>query len=127
MFHQPNLRDYNGQGNTLLGDLLDKVADKYEQLYNFPALSPTMNNLAVRLQQRTAYNESGVVATRHADNTVTLTVAKAARIPVTGLVNGGVVSFTGTTAPVISAETYAGQRITYLTLAAGQSVTVKRN
>jgi hypothetical protein len=46
---------------------------------------------------------------------------------VTGLVNGGVVSFTGTTAPVISAETYAGQRITYLTLAAGQSVTVKRN
>jgi len=67
------------------------------------------------------------VATRHADNTLTLTVTKAARIPVTGLVSGGVVSFTGTTAPVISAETYAGQRITYLTLAAGQSVTVKRN
>jgi hypothetical protein len=127
MFHQPNLRDYNGAGNTLLGDLLDKVADKYEQLYNFPALSPTMNNLAVRLQQRMAYNESGVVATRNANNTVTLTVAKAARIPVTGLVSGGVVSFTGTTAPIISAETYAGQRITYLTLAAGQSVTIKRN
>ena len=127
MFHQPNLRDYNGQGNTLLGDLLDAVANKYERLYNFPALSPTMNNLAVRLQQRMAYNESGVVATRHADNTLTLTVTKAARIPVTGLVSGGVVSFTGTTAPVISAETYAGQRITYLTLAAGQSVTVKRN
>ncbi len=126
MFHQPNLRDYNGLGNTLLGDLLDKVADKYEQLYNFPALSPTMNNLAVRLQQRMAYNESGVVATRNADNTVTLTVTKAARIPVTGLVNGGVVSFTGTTAPVITAETYAGQRITYLTLAAGQSVTIKK-
>ena len=127
MFHQPNLRDYNGQGNTLLGDLLDAVANKYEQLYNFPALSPTMNNLALRLQQRTAYNDSGVVATRNADNTVTLTVANAARIPVTGLVNGGVVSFTGTTAPVISAEAYAGQRITYVNLAAGQSVTIKRN
>jgi len=127
MFHQPNLRDYNGQGNTLLGDLLDAVANKYERLYNFPALSPTMNNLATTLQQRMNYNASGVVATRHADNTLTLTVTKAARIPVTGLVNGGVVSFTGTTAPVISAETYAGQRITYLTLAAGQSVTVKRN
>lgn len=127
MFHQPNLRDYNGQGNTLLGDLLDAVANKYEQLYNFPALSPTMNNLAVRLQQRADYNASGVVATRNADNTVTLTVSQAARIPVTGLVNGGVVSFTGLTAPLISTEAYAGQRITYVTLAAGQSVTLKRN
>ena len=124
MFHQPNLRDYNGQGNTLLGDLLDAVANKYERLYNFPALSPTMNNLAVRLQQRMAYNESGVVATRHADNTLTLTVTKAARIPVTGLVSGGVVSFTGVK-PTISSETYAGQRITYVTLAAGASATLK--
>ena len=126
MFHQPNLRDYNGLGNTLLGDLLDAVANKYERLYNFPALSPTMNNLAVLLQQRQAYNESGVVATRNANNTVTLTVTKGARIPVTGLVNGGVVSYTGA-APSITAETYAGQRITYVTLAAGASVTLKRN
>ncbi len=127
MFHQPNLRDYNGAGNTLLGDLLDAVANKYEKLYNFPALSPTMNNLAVLLQRRQDYNASGVVATRNADNTVTLTVTKGARIPVTGLVSGGIVSFTGTVAPVISAENYAGQRITYVTLAAGASVTLKRN
>ena len=127
MFHQPNLRDYNGQGNTLLGDLLNKVADKYEALYNFPALSPTMNALATTLTQRQAYNASGVVATRNANNTVTLTVTKAARIPVTGLVNGGIVSFTGSAAPAITAETYAGQRITYVTLAAGASVTLKRN
>ena len=125
MFHQPNLRDYNGLGNTLLGDLLDKVADKYEKLYNFPALSPTMNNLAGTLQRRMDYNASGVVATRNADSTVTLTVTQAARIPVTGLVNGGVVSYTGT-APVITAENYAGQRITYVTLAAGATVTVKK-
>ncbi|MEN9576387.1 MAG: hypothetical protein RL514_4242 [Verrucomicrobiota bacterium] len=126
MFHQPNLRDYNGAGNTLLGDLLNKVADKYEKLYNFPALSPTMNALGATLAQRMAYNASGVVATRNADDTVTLTVSKGARIPVTGLVNGGVVSYTGTVAPVITAETYAGQRITYVTLAAGQSVTIKK-
>jgi len=126
MFHQPNLRDYNGAGNTLLGDLLNKVADKYEKLYNFPALSPTMNNLAATLQRRMAYNASGVVATRNANNTVTLTVTKAARVPVTGLVNGGIVSYT-VKAPTISSETYAGQRITYVTLAAGASVTLKRN
>lgn len=125
MFHQPNLRDYDGAGHTLLGDLLAKVADKYEQLYNFPALSPTMNALATTLQQRMAYNASGVVATRNADNTVTLAVGKGARIPVTGLVNGGVVRYTGA-APVITAETYAGQRITYVTLAAGASVTLRR-
>jgi hypothetical protein len=126
MFHQPNLRDYNGAGNTLLGDLLDAVANKYERLYNFPAVSPTMNNLAVLLQRRAAYNESGVVATRNANSTVTLTVTKGARIPVTGLINGGVVSYTGA-APSITSETYAGQRITYVTLAAGASVTLKRN
>ncbi|NBU10958.1 MAG: hypothetical protein EBS84_18380 [Proteobacteria bacterium] len=126
MFHQPNLRNYDGAGRTLLGDLLTAVADKYEKLYNFPALSPTMDSLANTLKQRMAYNASGVTATRNADNTVTLTVQNAARIPVTGLVNGGVVSYTGSAAPAITAETYAGQRITYVTLAAGQSVTVKK-
>lgn len=126
MFHQSNLRDYNGAGNTLLGDLLNQVADKYERFYNFPALSPTMGVLASTLERRQAYNQSGVVATRNANSTVTLTVTRGARIPVTGLVNGGVVSFTGTPVPVLTAETYAGQRITYVTLAAGQSVTVKR-
>ena len=126
MFHQPNLRDYNGLGNTLLGDLLDAVANKYEQLYNFPALSPAMQNIANRLELRRAYNESGVVATRNADSTVTLTVTNGARIPVTGLVNGGIVSYTGTVAPVVTSEAYAGQRITYVTLAAGASVTLKK-
>ncbi|MBI5802276.1 MAG: hypothetical protein HZA92_18315, partial [Verrucomicrobia bacterium] len=86
----------------------------------------TMNVLGTTLQRRMGYNASGVVGTRNADNTVTLTVTNAARIPVTGLVNGGVVSYTGTLAPAITAENYAGQRITYLTLAAGQSVTVKK-
>ena len=126
MFHQPNLRNYDGAGRSLLGDLLTAVADKYEKLYNFPALSPTMDSLATTLKQRMAYNASGVVATVNANKTVTLTVKTAARIPVTGLKNGGVVSFTGTVAPAITAETYAGQTITYLTLAAGQSVTLKK-
>ena len=74
----------DGAGRTLLGDLLTAVADKYEKLYNFPALSPTMNGLGTTLQQRMNYNASGVVATRNADNTVTVTVKAAARIPVTG-------------------------------------------
>jgi hypothetical protein len=126
MFHQSNLRDYNGAGNTLLGDLLNAVANKYEQLYNFPALSPTMGVLATTLERRQAYNQSGVVATRNANNTVTLSVSKAARIPVTGLVNGGVVNYTGTTVPAITSENYAGQRITYISLGAGQQVTLKR-
>ena len=72
------------------------------------------------------YNASSVTATLNPGNTVTLTVQNAAKIPVTGLKNGGVVSYTGTVAPVITAETYAGQTITYLTLTAGQSVTVKK-
>jgi hypothetical protein len=111
MFHQPNLRDFNGQGNTLLGDLLDRVADKYEYYYNFPFLSPTQDKLGETVQARMDYNASGVVATRNGDGSLTLTVSSAATIPVTGLKTPG-------------AEFYAGQWITRLDLTAGQVVTL---
>ncbi len=114
MFHQPNLRDYNGRGNTLLGDLLDKVADKYEAFYNFPFLSPEMDKLGEGLKRRMAYNESGVRATRNADGSITVTADQAAVVPMTG-VQGR------------KAEFYAGQYITYVRLAAGGSVTIPAN
>jgi hypothetical protein len=110
MFHQPNLRDYNGQGNTLLGDLLDAVADKYEFYYNFPFLSPTQDDLGKTVQARMDYNVSGVSATRHADGSVVVTVQNAAQIPFTGL-------------RTANSEFYAGQWITFADLGAGQSVT----
>lgn len=109
MFHQPNLRDFNGQGNTLLGDLLDKVADKYEHYYNFPFLSPTQDELGELVAGRNAYEASGVTATKNSDGSVDIAVINAATIPVTGL-------------RTASSELYAGEWITYVELGAGQSV-----
>ena len=110
MFHQPNLRDYNGQGDTLLGDLLDAVADKYEYYYNFPFLSPTQDELGETLQWRMDLNASGAVTTRNADGSITVTADGPTAVPVTGM-------------QTPSAEFYAGQWITYVSLAAGESKT----
>ncbi len=58
-----------------------------------------------------ALNASGVVATVQAGTSMTVSVSNAATVPVTGLCTPG-------------AETYASQTISYLALAAGQSVTL---
>jgi hypothetical protein len=110
MFHQPNLRAYNAAGNTLLGDLLDAVADKYEYYYNFPFLSPTQDELGETVQWRMDYNNSGVQVTRNADGSITVSVQSATVVPVTGMKTAG-------------AEFYAGQWITYVTLSAGEAKT----
>ena len=57
------------------------------------------------------FNASGVMATIQPQTSVTISVTAAATVPVTGLCIPG-------------AESYGGQTISYLPLAAGQSVTL---
>ena len=109
MFHQANVRDYDGAGHSLLSDLLDAAFRKYEAVMTLPVVSPTMDDLAVRVRNRMALDASGVVATI-AGGSLTVTVAHAATVPVTGLC-------------VTGAERYAGQAISYLELTDGQSAT----
>jgi MYXO-CTERM domain-containing protein len=111
MFHQANARDYDGQGHSLLSDLLTATLDKYAAAATFPIVSPTMDDLATRVANRTTFNASGVTATITPTASMTVTVAEAATVPVTGLCTPG-------------AESYAGQTISYLPLAAGASVTL---
>jgi hypothetical protein len=66
--------------------------------------------VGVKMADRMKYNVAGVRASV-SDGTITVTAAQAAVVPVTGL-NG-----TG-------AQSYGGQYTSYLTLAAGQSVTL---
>ncbi len=110
MFHQANTRDYDGAGHSLLTDLLDATFSKYGAVETFPVVSPTMDDLAGRVRNRMALNGSGVTATIQAGTTLTVTVANAATVPITGLCTPG-------------AESYADQTISYLPLAAGQLVT----
>lgn len=114
MFHQPNLRAYDGS-HSLLGDLLSQTLQKYEQYYNLPIVSPTMDQLGLTLAQRMQYNVAGVTASLTGlagltSLTLTMTAQKAAVVPVTGLTTLG-----GTT--------YGGQHVSYVHLAAGQSMT----
>jgi peptidoglycan/xylan/chitin deacetylase (PgdA/CDA1 family) len=107
MFHQANTRNYDGAGHSLLSDLLDSTFAKYAAVMTFPVVSPTMDDLATRVRNRMALDASGVVATIGAGG-LTITVAHAATIPVTGLCTPG-------------AESYAGQTMSYLVLADGQT------
>ena len=108
MFHQANTRDYDGAGHSLLSDLMDATFAKYGAVMTLPVASPTMEDLASRVRNRMSLDASGVVATIGAGG-LTITVAHAATIPVTGLCTPG-------------AESYAGQTISYLALADGQTV-----
>jgi hypothetical protein len=110
MFHQANVRDMGG-GKSLLSDLLDATLDKYAARATFPVVSPTMNELAQRVKDRMALNASGVTATIEPGSSITVRVTNAATIPITGLCTP-------------AAESYGGQRISYLPVAAGQPVSV---
>src|SRR5581483_9263561 len=110
MFHQANLRAYDGI-HTLLGDLLDRTIEKYEQVFTLPILSPTMDELGERVAARMQYNKAGVRATLVGNRWVTLYTDAAATIPVTGLRTG-------------EAEFYGGQPISHVSLAAKRSVTL---
>jgi hypothetical protein len=113
MFHQPNLRAYAGatKPQSLLGDLLDMTIAKYEYLVNIPILNPTQNGIGTEMTRRRAYNGAGVTASLVPGQSITLTAQRAATVPVTGL-------------NIPGAESYGGQFIAHIRLAAGQSITI---
>jgi len=130
MFHQPNLRAYSA-GKSLLGDLIDATLAKYSNLVTVPITSPTQDVLGQKQASRMAYDaafKSGAVTASIVPNTsVTLSAAGGSlagpvTVPVTGA-KGTTITW-GSTAGTVSKEQYAGQPITYVTLSAGQSVTV---
>ena len=110
MFHQANLRDLGG-GQSLITTFLDAVLRKYAARATFPVVSPTMDELAQKMKARMAFDVAGVSATIEPGGKLTVKVEKAAIVPVTGLCTP-------------AAEAYAGQQISYLSLADGQSITL---
>jgi hypothetical protein len=138
MFHQPNLRAYDGT-HSLLSDLLDATLAKYNRYYTLPIISDggqpipkndplcandpnctqgAMDRLGYNMSKRTDYIAADVTATLLPDSSITLTANKDVRIPVTGL-------SLATTCPACSAvESYGGQKIVYVSLKAGHSVTL---
>ena len=110
MFHQANLRDIGG-GQSLLSSFLDAALAKYAARATLPVVSLAMEDIAQKMQARMAYNGSGVAATIGPGPTMTISVVKAAVVPVTGVCTP-------------SAETYGPRQISYIPLADGQSITL---
>jgi hypothetical protein len=111
MFHQGNLRAYDGQ-HSLLGDLLDLTLAKYNQVFTLPIKCPTMDVLGVTVADRMAYNASGVTGVLAPGVSVTLRTVKTAKIPLTGARYG------------TSTESYGGQWTSFVTVTGGRSVII---
>lgn len=123
MFHQANVRAYPNTaqypnpspGNkTLLGDLIDATLAKYTRFSKAPIQFITQHDIGVKMAERMAYNTAGVTATVTPCVSITLRTTNPARIPITGVAYGA----------AADREVYLGQNISYVSLAAGQSVTV---
>ncbi len=104
MFHQANLRAYDGS-RSLLGDLLDATFAKYRAVYNLPVRNLAQHDAGVLMARRMAYDGSGVTGVLVPCASVTLRAPRAAIIPVTGL-------------SAESTEIYGGQSISQVQLAA---------
>lgn len=117
MFHQTNLRAYSGS-RSLLGDLVDATLTKYRQYVKVAITSPTMNAIANLQADRMSYNaamSSGAVTASIVPGvSITLSSTRAVTVPVTGLAS----------AKGFTVQSYGGQRIAYIKLTAGQSVTL---
>lgn len=116
MFHQSNLRAYDGS-TSLLSHLLDVTLAKYNSYYkSLPIRSLTLNAAGDLMKQREVYNGSEVTAVLSPGKTITLGATRPDTIPVVIPVTG--VSF-GT-----SKETYGGQSTSFITVAPGTNVVV---
>ncbi len=113
MFHVPNLHAYDGT-HSLLGDLLNMTLQKYMQYYNLPIENPSMDMLGLNVAAWMQYLGAGVTASYTPGVSITLTAQKSTLVPVTGLKS-------------VLSESYGGQAISYIPLAAGRSITMRMN
>ncbi len=109
MFHQANFWRYNGV-NTLFTDLMDAVARKWSAISKLQVGSLKQATLGSRLKERLDLTTAGVKGVYTPGVGVTLTAAKTAVIPTTGVCNQS-----GCDA------VYNGQRQDRVTVPAGRS------
>jgi hypothetical protein len=88
-FHQSNLRDYDGQGSTLLFDWLHAVLERYDRLLTLPVRSLPYYEIGRLTEERLGARAAGVRGTLDvASGSVTLSADGPATATVTGLGGG---------------------------------------
>ncbi|MEO5659262.1 MAG: hypothetical protein ABIQ90_05615 [Polaromonas sp.] len=112
MFHQSNLRAYNGTNSTL-GDLIDATMKKYNSMYKLQIRNPSQHDAGVLMAARMAYNASGVRGRIVlSTNTISLQTVNPVKAPLTGIDYGA------------SRESYGGQTISTISLGANGAATI---
>ena len=84
MFHQSNLRAYDGV-HSLLGDLVDATLAKLAAHLRVPVRTPPMDEIGLRFARRLDYDAAGVRATLFRGRALVIDVARAVSVPVTGV------------------------------------------
>ncbi len=110
MFHQSNLSHYTGT-KSLFSDVIGAALSSFSKISNLPVISLSQSGIGSLLEHRMDYNASGVKATLTPGIGITVSVAKGARISITGICAS-------------QCESYGGQNISHIVVGAGQSVTV---
>lgn len=116
MFHQANMRAYDGL-NSIMGDLLNAAVTKYEKLFSLPITGPSLHDSGVLMAARMKYDASGINATLrlgtgNTGNSIVLKTIKPVSAPLTGINYGSV------------KETYGGQTISTVSLSQNGSLTI---
>jgi hypothetical protein len=104
MFHQPNLRAYDGT-HSLLSDLIDTVLERYFALVgDVPICSLSMREIGQRMARRANYNAANVQAHRVCGSGIVLSADRDVVVPITGV------------RAESNSEFYAGQHLAWVTL-----------
>jgi hypothetical protein len=111
MYHQANLRAYDGS-HSLLSDLHDRALGKLRQYSNLPVESPDLVRVGTKMANTMARNASGLSAQLQPGVAITLTSPVAVTVVVSGVCQ------------TLGSEVYAGKCITTLTVPAGGTVTL---
>ncbi|MBL8217128.1 MAG: hypothetical protein JNK87_40785 [Bryobacterales bacterium] len=110
MFHQANYVRFN-TSRTLFTDLTDAVFNKWSAISTLPVLSPGQSEIGVALQELMAYRAANVKGTWYPGSRIVLTATGTSKVPVTGICTTG-------------CQTYGTERVSYVPLSAGQTLTV---
>jgi len=84
MFHQANLRAYDG-AHSLLSDLIDATLTKLATRSRVQVRTPPMEATGLRFAARMQYEGAGVRATLYRGRALLIDVARATSVPVTGM------------------------------------------
>jgi hypothetical protein len=117
MFHQSNLRNYDGL-HSLLGDLIDTTIRKYSQYMNLPVLSPRQDELGKRMAQRTAIQAAGIEAELIPGSGIWLRASRTAVISISGISVGNPAEIDTCSAGTY--RIYGGKPTSWLQIDAGQ-------